>query len=140
METAAEKARRQIKAGRMPKTRAFPSLLSAILRICDEADRARSIMQKHGLDPNDIHLALIYRPAPGKIGSTALPAPGNTGAFIEKFEQMGNVDYLGILWWQTSPDNRGRCDVWITEFADDKQAANEMVIFKRLVTSGAALK
>src|SRR5579871_2666128 len=123
--TDAERARRQLKAGRKPKTRALPSLFDAIKRLCDEADRGRSLMQKYGLDPDDIHLALIYRPADGFIGSIPLPSPGNIGAFIGKFEQMGNVDFLGILWWQTAPDTRDKGSItvpmWITEFADDKR-------------------
>jgi len=137
--TAAEKVRRQLKAGRKPKTRTFPSLFDAIKRVCDEADRGRSLMQKYGLDPDDIHLALIYRPAPGMVGSTGLPAPGNIGAFVLKFEQMGNVDFLGILWWQTAPDNRGKGSVavpmWITEFADNKQASLDMLLFRNRLTA-----
>jgi len=137
--TAAEKVRRQLKAGRKPKTRALPSLFDAIKRLCDEADRGRSLMQKYGLDPDDIHLALIYRPADGLIGSSPLPAPGSIGTFVMKFEQMGNVDFLGILWWQTAPDTRGKSDaavpMWITEFADDKRAALEMLVYRNALTS-----
>jgi len=137
--TPAETARRQIKDGRNPKTRTLPSLFEAIKRLCDEADRGRSLMLKYGLDPDDIHLALIYRPASGGVGSTGLPAPGNIGTFITKFEQMGNVDFLGILWWQTTPENRGKGSVtvpmWITEFADDKQAARDMLLFRNALAS-----
>ncbi len=142
--TDAEKVRRQLKAGRKPKTRTLPSLFDAIKRLCDEADRARSLMQKYGLDPDDIHLSLIYRPADGFIGSSPLPTPGNIGPFIMKFEQMGNVDFLGILWWQTTPDNRGKGSVtvpmWITEFADDKRAALDMLLFRNGLTSLPALQ
>lgn len=130
--TAAEKVRRQIKAGRKPKTRKLPSLFDAVKRLCDEADRGRGLMQKYGLDPDDIHLALIYRTGQS-IGSTGLPEPGNIGTLIMKFEKMGNVDFLGILWWQTTPDDsKGTLAVpmWITEFADDKRAAVEMLIFR----------
>lgn len=137
--TTAEKVRRQIKAGRKPKTRTLPSLFEAIKRLCDEADRGRGLMRKYGLDPDDIHLALIYRPAPGMVGSTGLPAPGNIGPFIMKFEQMGNVEFLGILWWQTTPETRGNGSVtvpmWITEFADDKRAALDMLLFRNGLTS-----
>ena len=56
-----------------------------------------------------------------------------------KFEQMGNVDFLGILWWQTTPENRGKGSVtvpmWITEFADDKRAAMDMLLFRNGLTS-----
>lgn len=135
----AEKVRRQLKAGRKPRTRILPNLFDAIKRLCDEADRGRSLMQKYGLDPDDIHLALIYRPANGVIGSSPLPPPGHTGAFITKFEQMGNVDFLGILWWQTDPATRGVGNIavpmWITEFADDKRAAIEMLMYRNALTS-----
>jgi len=96
-------------------------------------------MQKYGLDADDIHLALIYRTVSGSIGSCPLPTPGNIGPFIVKFEQMGDVDFLGILWWQTTPDNRCKGAVtvpmWITEFADDKQAAQEMLMFRNALAS-----
>jgi hypothetical protein len=134
----AEKVRRQLKAGRKPKTRTFPSLYQAIERLCDAADMGQSLMRKHGLDPDDIHLALLYR-TDGAIGSSPLPAPESIGAFIAKFEQMGNVDFLGILWWQTGPDTRGKDNttvpMWITEFADDKRASLEMLLFRNALTS-----
>lgn len=137
--SAAEKVRRQIKAGRKPKTRVLPSLFDAIKRLCDEADRGRSLMQKYGLDADDIHLALIYRPAAGLVGSSPLPAPGNVGPFIMKFEQMGKVDFLGILWWQTTPQTIGKgsasVPMWITEFADDKRASLDMLLFRNKLTS-----
>jgi hypothetical protein len=136
---AAEKVRRQLKAGRKPKTRTLPSLFEAIKRLCDEADRGRRLMQKYDLDPDDIHLALIYRPADGFIGSSPLPAPGNIGTFIVKFERMGNVAFLGILWWQTNPKTRGKPDntvpMWITEFADDRRASLEMLMWRNRLTS-----
>jgi len=96
-------------------------------------------MQKYGLDADDIHLALIYRPADGVIGSRALPPPGNIGPYIMAFEQMGNVEFLGILWWQTTPDSRDKPDstvtMWITEFADDRRAAIEMLVYRNALTS-----
>lgn len=135
--TAADKVRREIKAGRKPKMRVFPSLFYAIKLLCDEADRGRSLMQKYGLNPDDIHLALIYRPAPGMIGSTGVTR-GNIGSFITKFEQM-DVDFLGILWWQTAPDGRANPNstvpMWITEFTDDKRAALDMLAFKTKLSS-----
>lgn len=131
--SASEKVRRQIKAGRKPKTRTLPSLFDAMKRLCDEADRGRSLMGKYGLNPDDIHLALIYR-ADGSIGSSPLPAPGQVGPFIGKFEQM-NADFLGILWWQTGPDVDKIVPMWITEFADDRKAAIEMYMFKNALAS-----
>ncbi|SPE27154.1 hypothetical protein SBA5_580033 [Candidatus Sulfotelmatomonas gaucii] len=136
---AAAKVRRQLKAGPKPKTRKLPPLFEAVKRLCAEADRGRSLMQKYGLDADDIHLALIYRPADGVIGSRALPPPGNIGPYIMAFEQMGNVEFLGILWWQTTPDSRDKPDstvtMWITEFADDRRAAIEMLVYRNALTS-----
>jgi hypothetical protein len=90
-------------------------------------------MQKCGLNPGDIHLALIYR-VDGSIGSSPLPAPGSVRPFIVKFEQM-NADFLGILWWQTGPDVCEIVPMWITEFADDRKAAIEMLMFRNALTS-----
>jgi hypothetical protein len=136
--SAAEKVRRQLKAGRKPKTRTFPSLYQAIERLCDAADMGQSLMRKHGLDPDGIHLALLYR-TDGAIGSSPLPASENIEAFIKKFEQMGKVDFLGILWWQTTPETRGKPDstvpMWITEFADDRRASLDMLLFRNALTS-----
>jgi hypothetical protein len=135
---AAERVRRQLKAGPKAKTRTLPSLFQAIERLCDAADSGRSLMRKYGLDPDDIHLALLYR-TDGAIGSSPLPASENIEAFIMKFEQMGNVDFLGILWWQTGPDTRGKGNsavpMWITEFADDRRASLEMLLFRNALTS-----
>jgi hypothetical protein len=137
--TAADKVRRQLKSGPKPKTRTLPSLFEAVKRLCEAADRGRSLMRKYGLDPNDIHLALIYRPAPGMIGSTGLPAPEDIGSFVTKFEQMSNVDFLGILWWQTTPETRNKPDsavpMWITEFADDRRAAIELLLYRNTMTA-----
>ena len=135
---AAERVRRQLKAGPKAKTRTLPSLFQAIERLCDAVDSGRSLMRKYGLDPDDIHLALLYR-TDGAIGSSPLPASENIEAFIMKFEQMGNVDFLGILWWQTGPDTRGKGNsavpMWITEFADDRRASLEMLLFRNALTS-----
>lgn len=137
--SAAEKVRRQIKAGHKPKTLEFPSLFGAMKRMCDEADRARELMSNAGLDPDDIHLALLYRVGENHIGRSPLPSPGSIGPFVEKFEQMGEVDFIGIMWWQTTPETRGKNDkaapMWITEFADDKRTASQLLIFKNKLAS-----
>jgi hypothetical protein len=63
-------------------------------------------------------------------------------AFCEKFEQMGDVAYLGILWWQTTPETRNRPDnappTWITPFSKDERAAQEMLAFKNKLASMSA--
>lgn len=137
--TADAHVRRQIKAGRKPKTRTLPSLFEAVERLCDEADRGQSLMAKYGLEPEDIHVALIFRQPGGQIDKRTLPPPENIGAFITEFEQMGGVTPLGILWWQTTPETRDRLDrsvtMWITEFADDKRAALEMLIYRNALAS-----
>jgi hypothetical protein len=141
--TLAKKVWRQLTAGRKRKMRALPSLLDAFQRLCDEADRARGLMRKYGLNPDDIGLALIYRLAGGAIGRSPLPAPGNIGVFFMKFEDIAkqaSVDFLGILWQLDERDPRAKAPrlMWVTEFADDKRAAQEMLAFKNKLASMSA--
>jgi hypothetical protein len=139
--TADAQVRRQLKAGRKPKTRELPSLFEAIKRLCDEADRGRNLMSKYGLDPADLGLALIYR-ANGAVGSKPLPDPGNLGAFATWFETLSGqtrVDFLGIMWWQTGAETGANgnhsAPMWITEFAHDERAALDLLVFKNQLTS-----
>jgi hypothetical protein len=131
--TPASRVRRALKAGAKPrrKNTARLTLLDAIKRLCEEADRGRSLMRKYGLDPDDIHLALIYRAADGVMGSSPLPPPGNISAYVQKFEQMGAWDFLGILWHQTPADSKGIVPMWVSEFyPEDKLVAIELLVFK----------
>lgn len=143
--TTAEKVRRQLKAGRKRKTVTLPSMFDAVQRLCAEADRARSLMQKNGLNPDDIKLAIVYRVADAAIRSSPLPAPGNIGAFITKLENIAaqaRVDFLGIIWQQTDRDagakHKAVAPTWVTEFADDKRAALELLLFKNKLAAMSA--
>ena len=142
--TVAEKVRRQLKAGRKRKTSVLPSLLDAVQRLSDESARAQSLMAQYSLNANDIRLSLLYRtyPRPGMphIHKNALPAPGEVGSFITQLEEMSQltrVDFLGILWEQHERDPRAKAPIvaWVTEFADDKQAALDLLVFKRSASS-----
>lgn len=138
--TAAEKVRRQLKAGRPRKSKTLPrSVFDAVQRLVIEADRACDLMGKSGLNPDDIRLALLCRanvPGMPPIQTAPLPtAAGNVGAFITRLEEMAKltrVDFLGILWEQADRDARAksRLTVWVTEFADDKRAALEMLAWR----------
>ena len=136
--TTAEKVRRQLKSGRRPKARELPSMLAAIQRLCAEADRARSLMGQYGLNPDDIGLALLCRASvPGlpRIQQAPLPTPEDFPAFADSLEEItkrASVDFLGILWQQEDHDPKAKAPraMWITEFADDKQAAQELLTYR----------
>ena len=123
--TPAARVRRQLKAGRPPKitNRVIPTL-EAVMRIADEADRARGMMRAERLNPDDIHLALIYctpekKGAEQTVGFKWLPAPGSIGKFITTFEKMGEKDtvlFLGILWHQTTKEGPAEGVAWVTQF------------------------
>ena len=146
--TVAEKVRRQLKAGRQPKTKTAPrSVFDAVRRLVDEADRARELMHKSGLIPDDISLALLCRvigvPGMPRIQRAPLPPPGNIGAYIQQLEELAaltRVDFLGILWQQEDRDPKAKAPraIWITELADDKQASLELLAFKNELTSTSA--
>jgi hypothetical protein len=144
--TTAEKVRRQLKAGRKRKTSVLPSLLDAVQRLSDESVRARGLMLQYGLVPDDIRVALLCRaivPGMPLIKRAPLPAPGSIGTFItelEKMSQMTRVDFLGILWEQVDRDPRAKMPlvVWVTEFADDKQATLDMLTHIRSKRSPSA--
>jgi hypothetical protein len=104
-------------------------------------------MGKNGLSPDDIRLILLCRVAgiPDRpIQGSPLPAPGEIGAFITQLEELSaltRVDFLGIMWEQDDRDPRAKGkQMWITEFADDKRAALEMVAFKNKLASMSAPK
>ena len=140
---AAEKVRRQLKAGPKPKTRILPSLFEAVKRLCDAADKGRTLMHRSGLNPEDIRVALMFR-TDAQIGSKPLPVPSSPeaiGAFYASLENMAatsTVAFLGIMWEQIDrAPAKGKAprNVWFTEFADDKRAALEMLMFRNAVMS-----
>lgn len=137
--TPAAHVRRQLKSGTKPRRYRPLTLLEAVRRLCERADKGRSLMQKYGLQADDIHLALLFRDERGRIGRSMLPAPEDTGAFVGKFEQMGRVDFLGICWWQTPADERGIVPMWIEEFnPEDERAAIELVMYQNALAEMSA--
>lgn len=135
--TPAAQVRRQLKSGMKPKKDRPPfDFIQAFTRLADRADTAQSLMGKYGLNPDDIHVAILYRRADGMIASSTLPSPGKTAPFFARFEQMGHVDYLGLLWWQTPPDEFGKVPMWVEEFnPGDERAAIELLIFKNALAN-----
>jgi hypothetical protein len=95
-------------------------------------------MQKYGLDPDDIRLALLCRVAgvPGMppIQTHPLPPPGNIGAFIKPLEDLAaltRVDFIGILWALVDRDPKAKAPFipWYTEFVEDKHTSHELDAF-----------
>ena len=145
---AAERVRRQLKAGAKPKTRILPPLHEAIKRLCLAADKGQSLMQRAGLNPDDIRVALIFR-TDSQIGSKPLPvqpSPEAIGVFYESLETIAAAEQmtcLGIMWEQIDrapAKGKAPINLWVTQFADDKRAALEMLMFRNaLVARGGQL-
>jgi hypothetical protein len=144
--TVAEKVRRQLKAGRPRKTKAVPrTVLEAVQRLVDEADRAQSLMQKYGLHANDIKLALLCHtddPRRPSIWPAQLPPPGNIGAYFDDLETRTagfDARFLGILWQQTDHEvqvkGQPMQSLWITEFSKDGPASLELLAYHRAMVS-----
>jgi hypothetical protein len=136
---AAARARRAMKSGRKPKS---PSLVQspfeAVQRLIHEADRARGLMRKEGLDPEDIRLMLIFRMASGQISGKLLPAPEEIGALyteLQRIESIGGpLTFLGIAWHQIDreAEPQARDTSWITEFSDDNRGALELLAMRNM--------
>jgi hypothetical protein len=136
--TPAGRVRRQLKAGRPRKIlNAVLPIHEAVMRIVNEADRARGMMRAAMLDPDDIRLALIYC-APEKPGFEEavaykwLPGPAETADFFNGIEQQAKdtpLLYLGILWCQMDRESPGAKATgkpepvaWVTQFVAGPKA------------------
>lgn len=135
--TRAEQVRRQLKAGRKPKARELPTMLEAVYRLSNEMERARGLMAKYGLSPDDIGAALLVRAeVPGRpLIQRAVWKPGQLGVFIHGLEQLAaltRVEFVGIMWQQTDRDPKAKAPrfMWVTEFAADKSTALQLLAFK----------
>jgi len=88
----------------------------------------------------------IKLPSQSTFGTAGIKAESGatTNAFVEdvyKRQALTRVDFLGIMWEQDDRDPRAKGkQMWITEFADDKRAALEMVAFKNKLASMSAPK
>ncbi len=106
--TAAQRVRRKLNAGRTPALPKSLSILEAVKRLVTEADRARNAMLDEQLDPDDVHLGLIFFVAiPAEdgfqesIGAKWIGVPGKVGEFIAGLEKMqghSKLEFLGIVW------------------------------------------
>jgi len=136
--TPAARVRRQLKAGRPRKIlNQQLTALDAVQRITNEADRARGMMLKAGLNPDDIRLALIYC-TPMKPGFEQaadykwLPAPSELGSYLTAFENIAKTDvllFLGILWFQrdhTAKDDSEKQVAWVTQFLAGPMAEKQL--------------
>jgi hypothetical protein len=152
--TGAARVRRQLKAGRPRKIKneQLPTM-AALLRVVQEADRARTLMQKYGCDPTHIHLALIYctPEKPGRedaVGYKWLPSPGDTGRFFDFFDARAKdtpVFYLGVLWFQEDPEAREKNQpwqvAWVTQFVAGPEAEKRQSAARdAFVCSGFSLR
>jgi hypothetical protein len=106
--TSAQRVRRRLNAGRSPALPDSLSILDAVRRLSIEADRARKEMLQEQLDPEDIHLGLLFSiSTPSEdglqesVGAKWLGAPGKVGDFIaglEKLTGRSRLLFLGIVW------------------------------------------
>jgi hypothetical protein len=130
--TTAEKVRRQLKAGRKPKTIPVRSAFEAVHRLFTEEERARDLMDKHGLNPDDIRVALVFR-AFGSAAHGYLPAPEKIGRLVTELEEA-KAHFLGLLWQQTDRDRKAKMPMvmWATEF--DKRDAMELLAYRNALT------
>ena len=152
--TPAGRVHRQLKAGRPRKTlNVALSTFDALHRLVNEADRARAMMRKAGLDPNDIKLALIYctpeKPGFEQIGRYKfLPQPGETMEFFSGFEQEekdSRVQYMGILWVQLDHESAGakllgrpEPVVWVTQFIAGPKAEEKLFAARNHFITGGS--
>jgi hypothetical protein len=106
--TAAQRAARRLKAGRGPVLPNAVSILEAVHRLDFEAERARSAMRAESLNPEDVHLGLLFSVStPSEdglhesLGRKWRGAQGKLGEFIaglEKLAEQSNLMLLGIVW------------------------------------------
>ena len=139
---AAARVRRSLKAGRPARmlNETVP-VLDAVVRLTDEADKARSAMCKEGLDPNDIHLALAYaKPSLGEFGLKWLPAPGQIGPFVTAFERVeteAQILFLGILWCQRDravKEGKPGHFAWVTQWMAGPLVERQLRALRETVT------
>lgn len=106
--TPAQRAVRRMKAGRRPALPGSLSILEAVRRLVMEADRARNAMLAETMDPEDVHMGMLFsvsaRTQGGldeSIGAKWLGEPGRVGEFIgglEKLAEHSSLMPIGIVW------------------------------------------
>ncbi len=137
--STAARVRRQLKAGRPRKTSLSLNSYKAMGVIMGEADRARSLMQKAGLDPVDVRLGLIVR-TPTDLHCKWLPVPEDAPEFFAAISAMVGADFLGILWQQTDREVQANgvslSNYWVTPFVTEPEAQQQMLALRDFVTAG----
>jgi hypothetical protein len=141
--TPAAKVRRQLKAGRPSKiANQTLTAFDALQRVVNEADRARAMMVRAGLSPDDVHLALIVR-TDETVGLRWLPQPGTPDA-AEYFSSIVKITpaptFLGILWHQAddaaAAKGQPRDVVWVTQFMAGDDAERLMLAVRDFFVAG----
>ena len=137
--SAAARVRRQLKAGRPRKTSLSLNSYKAMGVIMGEADRARGLMHKAGLDPVDVRLGLIVR-TPTDLHCKWLPVPEEAPAFFAAISGMVDAVFLGVLWQQTDrevqADGVPLSNYWVTPFVTEPEAKQQMSALCNFVTAG----
>jgi hypothetical protein len=106
--TAAQRVRQRLNAGRSPSLPASLAILDAVVRLSNEVERARKAMREERLEPEDIHLGLLFSiSTPSEdglqeyIGVQWWGARGNVGAFIAELEKKmagpSTIQFLGVI-------------------------------------------
>ena len=137
--SAALRVRRQLRAGRQRKNSLSLNRYEAMGLIMGEADRARGLMHKAGLDPVDVRLGLIVR-TPTDLHCKWLPVPEEAPVFFAAISGMADADFLGILWQQTDrevqADGVPLSNYWVTPFVAEPEAQRLMLALRDFVTAG----
>lgn len=141
--TAAARVRRQLKAGHPRTVRSLQlNSFEAMGRIVNEADRARSLMRKAGLDPDDVRVGLIMRTGTNLL-CKRLPPPGETVPFFTAISEMAGVQFLGILWEQTDRDAEAKSQpgfvCWITPFVAEREHQELLLALQASIRSGTRM-
>jgi hypothetical protein len=139
--TAAAGVRRRLRAGRPRAARSLQlNAYEAMGRIVGDADRARTLMAKAGLDPDDIRLGLIISAEPFPL-CMRLPAPTEAGEFFKAIEGLEEARFLGILWEQedreVAADEPG-FTLWITPFVAEPEAQKRLLALAAYIRATGA--
>lgn len=139
--SAAAGVRRQLKAGR-PRTGKGSLKLNAYEAmgvLVNQAEGARGLMSKAGLNPEDISLRLIMRTGAGML-LKKLPSPEKAQPFFESVCDTAGAQFLGILWEQTDRDAEAKgkpgITYWVTPFVTEPDAQRQMLALLELIRAG----
>jgi len=139
LDTAARREGHKAMEGAISAAARVRRQLKAMGVIMGEADRARGLMHKAGLDPVDVRLGLIVR-TPTDLHCKWLPMPEEAPVFFAAISGMADADFLGILWQQTDrevqADGVPLSNYWVTPFVAEPEAQRLMLALRDFVTAG----